>query len=120
MLSPNGWSIATPPELGPYGWTTMDLWVAPLATAIYAYAAQLQPFFVSLNSLIGSAEGAKPMSTDDARSATFVVLATLFTAKAMRNFGGDALKNARKAPHTVSPQARQIKANMKNGEIDAM
>lgn len=46
MLSPYGWHLKTPPELLEGGWRTMDLWVAPLMTGIYALLTQSQPAWV--------------------------------------------------------------------------
>jgi len=107
MLSPKGWSVTTPPELKPSGWTTMDLWVAPLMTAIFATATHLQPFWVELQLLLLSALGSapeapiadgvdekfavadtvQPMSVDNARTLCFLLMATLFSGRAIRNFG---------------------------------
>lgn len=48
MLSPSGWSVSTPPELGPYGWSTTDLWIAPLSSALFATLTHAQPFWADL------------------------------------------------------------------------
>jgi len=112
MLSPGGWSVSTPPEFKPWGWTTMDLWVAPLATAIYATATQLQPFWAQLQLLLLSALGSsidttvdgeeklyggvKPMATDDARTLCFVLMAALFSGRALRNFGVPSVEPSQK------------------------
>ncbi|KAH7072323.1 hypothetical protein BKA62DRAFT_778722 [Auriculariales sp. MPI-PUGE-AT-0066] len=43
MLNPSGFALATPTELQQYGWTTLDLWVAPIVTGLHALASQ--PFW---------------------------------------------------------------------------
>ncbi|KAF8325802.1 uncharacterized protein EI90DRAFT_2999708 [Cantharellus anzutake] len=101
MLDPVGWNVNVPPELRPWGWTTMDLWIAPLGTAIYATATQSQAFWTRLPALIlgilnvdpavQSELDAKlltvmPLSNDDGRSVCFLVVATLFTLRALYNF----------------------------------
>ncbi|CAE7147522.1 unnamed protein product [Rhizoctonia solani] len=37
MLDPRGWRVdRTPPEALPWGWTAVDLWTAPVVTALWA------------------------------------------------------------------------------------
>jgi hypothetical protein len=37
MLDPRGWRVdRTPPEAMPWGWTSIDLWSAPVMTALWA------------------------------------------------------------------------------------
>ena len=70
----------------------MDLWVAPLATAIYATATYRQPFWTQLHILIMGAlddtqyELDHPLSDGDARTFCFLILATLFTLRALYNY----------------------------------
>lgn len=112
MLSPAGWAVATPPELGPYGWTTTDLWVAPLASAIFATLTHAQPFWVVLHhtliDLVGKQtippflltfgpDGTlKPMDTHTARSICALFIAGVFACRAIKSFWGPALENASK------------------------
>jgi hypothetical protein len=99
MLSPGGWHLSTPAELQAWGWTTMDLWVAPTVTALYALMTQIQPFWVQLSALLAAFAGfeaedekATPtlgvMDMDSARSVCIIILSTLFTVRAAYNFGG--------------------------------
>ena len=55
MLHPSGLRLAsTPPELRAWGWSTTDLWCAPLTTAIYATLTHAQPFWAGLHALVVS------------------------------------------------------------------
>ena len=114
MLSPTGWAISTPPELGPYGWTTTDLWVAPLASAIFATLTHAQPFWADLHraliDLINQQKNSipsflmafaakdgellKPVDAYTARSICALFLAGIFASRAVKNFWGPALENA--------------------------
>ena len=97
-------TLTTPPELLPYGWTATDLWIAPLATGLYATLTHAQPFFVHLHALLFSffsplglaplspkgsvIEGAVvPLDTNDARAVCVLVLSALFSLRAVRSFG---------------------------------
>jgi hypothetical protein len=98
MFHPNGWTLVTPAELQIYGWTTVDLWLAPLITALMAFLMQAQPFWVNAHvtlmgllrpMLTSGWEGdlAKPWSIDDARSFSACIIWVLFAARTTNNFG---------------------------------
>ncbi|KAG8756686.1 hypothetical protein FRC14_002822 [Serendipita sp. 396] len=117
MLSPYGWHVKTPPEFLPGGWRTMDLWVAPLMTGLYALLTQAQTVWVPYHTyavqrvgkstIFGSIEllestelsdnstitrvtpSVQPMQRTDARSLCALVLAMLFAYRAILNFGID-------------------------------
>lgn len=119
MLHPTGWSVATPAELQAYGWTTVDLWCAPVTTAIYALLTHAQPFWAELHALLLSwavpyvpaeyhtglgitsdtGEKAKWVSQavdpETARAACAIFLTTLFVTRTVRNFGGQYVKDLR-------------------------
>ncbi|KAF8316548.1 hypothetical protein DL93DRAFT_2077772 [Clavulina sp. PMI_390] len=114
MLSPSGWAVSTPPELGPYGWTTTDLWVAPAMSALYATLTHLQPFWLDVQrtifAFLGEAysppflhhlgDGAKdaffvmgegvmqPVDPVIARSVCALIMMGLFGSRAVKNFWG--------------------------------
>ena len=52
FLHPTVLTLTTPAELRPYGWTTTDIWCAPLVTALYALLTHAQPFWADLHVLI--------------------------------------------------------------------
>jgi hypothetical protein len=98
MLHPGGWSLATPEELKTYGWTTVDLWAAPLVTGLFALLTHAQPFWTYLHlAIVGFSrpidvqsledDPVKPWSVDDARSLGAVVLWVLFATRTANNFG---------------------------------
>ena len=119
MLHPTGWSVATPAELRAYGWTTVDLWCAPVTTAIYALLTHAQPFWAELHALLLSWSApylpmeyrssywvssdldekarlvAQAIDPETARAACAVFLTTLFVTRTVRNFGGQYLKELR-------------------------
>jgi hypothetical protein len=98
MLSPGSWSLTTPNELKVWGWTTVDLWSAPAITALYAMLTQIQPFWFQLSAMVATfagltAEDEKStptlgvMDMESARSVCILVLCSLFSARAVYNFG---------------------------------
>lgn len=98
MLQPGGWYLATPAELKPYGWTTVDLWAAPLITGLTAALTHAQPFWDYLHrSLVefshpltiqGRNETlVKPWTIEDARAFGAVVLWFLFASRTVKNLG---------------------------------
>ncbi|PVF98314.1 hypothetical protein CPB86DRAFT_758712 [Serendipita vermifera] len=122
MLSPYGFHMKTPPEFLPGGWRTMDLWVAPLITGLYALLTQAQSVWIPYHhqvvhkighsTLFGTIEWAnittkidddtwvedsfstiRPMGHTDARSVCALILAVLFLYRAIVNFGIDWAKN---------------------------
>lgn len=119
MLNPTGFSLSTPAEFQAFGWTTVDLWCAPVTTSLYALLTHAQPFWTELHALIlqfvssyvpegyhtglgiipGSEEKAKSeaqaVDPEIARAACAIFLMTLFMARTVRNFGGQYLTGAR-------------------------
>ncbi|KLO15445.1 hypothetical protein SCHPADRAFT_938684 [Schizopora paradoxa] len=122
MLQPTGFALATPAELRALGWTTTDLWCAPLTTALYALLTHAQPFWADLHALllsfcvassssssfassvgaggVGGTEkpplvAAEALEPETARAACAVFLATLFVTRTVRNFGGAYMKELR-------------------------
>lgn len=98
MLHPRGWYLATPAELKSYGWTTVDLWAAPLITGLTALLTHAQPFWTFLHlSLVGLSRPlaiqnmdetlVKPWSIEDARAFGAVVLWVLFASRTVKNLG---------------------------------
>jgi hypothetical protein len=107
FLAPTPLTFTTPTELLPYGWTTMDLWVAPLITGLYSLLTHSQPFWATTHAVIAGALGAAPPHADPkdpagpaqspgvapldmetARAACAVVLMVMFASRATKNFGG--------------------------------
>jgi len=94
FLHPTPLTLTTPTELLPYGWTTTDLWSAPLITGLYALLTHAQPFWAnahaSILGWIGSTSGKEmePVDYETARAACAVVLMVLFSTRAINNFGG--------------------------------
>lgn len=97
LLQPHSLSVRTPNELLPYGWTTTDLWCAPLITGLFALLTHAQPFWADTHTVLSgwlgyaSAPGMEKVAAVDpetARAVCAVVLATLFSTRAVRNFGG--------------------------------
>ncbi|KAF8589670.1 hypothetical protein K439DRAFT_1612476 [Ramaria rubella] len=94
MFNPGGWSLVTPAELKSYGWTTVDLWAAPLITAIVALLTQAQPVWAHLHIILvglfhsrDSNDLLKAWTVEDARSFGAVILWALFAARAVKNYG---------------------------------
>ena len=117
MLHPTGFTVSTPAELRAYGWTTMDLWCAPVITSIYALLTHAQPFWADLHRMlvslgvgvpyattivettladlsekIPSVEVA-PLSHEDARAICAILLGVMFAARTVRNFGPEFIKS---------------------------
>jgi len=106
MLSPFGWSVSTPPELTPYGWTSLDFLVAPLITSLYATITQSQSTWkaaaITSASYLGVSgiynvtvptEEKQPAAgvgfdEENARAICAIVLVALFSGRAVNNFGG--------------------------------
>ncbi|TFK60059.1 hypothetical protein BDN72DRAFT_905296 [Pluteus cervinus] len=94
FLNPTPLSVQTPPELKPYGWTTVDLWCAPTITAIYSLLTHTQPFWADLHTVIveilGGATSGKtvePVDPETARVLCALLLSTLFAGRTAKNFG---------------------------------
>jgi len=114
LLQPTPMFTTTPPELLPYGWTSPDLWVAPLVTGLYATLTHAQPFFADLHALLFSffspfglaqlssqngipgksdPEGiVVPLDANQARAVCALVLSALFGLRAQRTFGSGPTK----------------------------
>lgn len=108
LLRSTPMTLTTPPELLPYGWTAMDLWIAPLVTGLYATLTHAQPFFAYLHTLLFSffsplglasyspslnpeyfvmEEAVAPLNADDARAVCALVLSALFSLRVVRTLG---------------------------------
>ena len=111
MLSPFGYTLRTPPEFLPGGWTTMDLWAAPLITCLYALLTCTQPCWVpahravmGLLDAVGvrSANGQQlegaPEGVDEltAQAICAIVLIVLFSWRALATHGQVQTKDVRK------------------------
>ncbi|KAI0318437.1 hypothetical protein OF83DRAFT_1116125 [Amylostereum chailletii] len=131
LLPPTPISLTTPPELLPYGWTSTDLWIAPLSTALYATLTHAQPFFTTLHALLFSffqpiglasitGEGAlEAVDPQTARAACVALLSACFVTRTVKKFGVAPIP----AAHTTigfekrdmdGPQ-RQIMARVSSG-----
>ena len=93
FLHPTPLSLTTPSELLPYGWTAVDLWCAPLVTGIYSLLTHTQPFWGTAHAAIfgwlsSSDEKLAPIDYEVARAACTVVLMALFSARAVKKYGG--------------------------------
>jgi hypothetical protein len=94
FLSPTSLAVQTPPELQAYGWTTTDLWCAPLTTGLYALLTHAQPFWAELHLVLSQAlgstslkEGVQPLEPEMARAICAFFLSTLFVGRTAKNFG---------------------------------
>ncbi|KAH7914047.1 hypothetical protein BJ138DRAFT_1057715 [Hygrophoropsis aurantiaca] len=92
FLHPTPLALATPAELQPYGWTTTDLWSAPLVTGLYALLTHAQPFWGELHSVLsgilgGGVEKVEAMDNESARAICALVLAGMFATRTAKNFG---------------------------------
>ncbi|RPD59282.1 hypothetical protein L226DRAFT_465280 [Lentinus tigrinus ALCF2SS1-7] len=99
FFHPYALTLTTPTEFLPYGWTTTDLWCAPVVTGLYAFLTHAQPFWADAHAValgwLGTSTGAEKVVAVDpetARAVCVVVLATLFSTRAARNFGPAAAK----------------------------
>ena len=99
FIQPYALTLTTPTEFLPHGWTTTDLWCAPLVTGLYAFLTHAQPFWADAHSValgwLGSSSGVEKIAAVDeetARAACAVLLAGLFTTRAVKNFGPTAVK----------------------------
>ena len=93
FFQPYALTLTTPSEFLPYGWTTTDLWCAPLITGLYSFLTHSQPFWADAHHVVtgwlGSAGAEKVAAVDPetARAVCTLVLAGLFTTRAVKNFG---------------------------------
>ncbi|EKM56038.1 uncharacterized protein PHACADRAFT_257064 [Phanerochaete carnosa HHB-10118-sp] len=109
FLQPYPLTLSTPPEVLPYGWTTTDIWVAPIITALYATLTHAQPYWTGLHySALGWIGGAsvgedgvgsvEPVDPEIARAVCAVILAGLFSVRTYKIFAVAEKKPAVKAP----------------------
>lgn len=118
FLHPIPFSLTTPPELGPYGWTTTDLWCAPLITGLYALLTHAQPFWADLHVLISELLGhqgqlnykiintAKPLDPELARVICAMLLAGMFATRTVKNFAAPLVINIQeKEKSRANPKA---------------
>ncbi|KAI8999093.1 hypothetical protein BD414DRAFT_527106 [Trametes punicea] len=94
FFQPYALTLTTPTEFLPYGWTTTDLWCAPLITALYAFLTHAQPFWADAHHVAlgwlgqtSTAEKVAAVDAETARAVCALVLAGLFTTRAAKNFG---------------------------------
>ena len=86
--------MSTPPEVLPYGWSTLDLWVAPLITGFYALLTHAQPYWAELHyALLGwvgaAPEGVaalEPVDPEIARALCAVILAGMFGVRTYKTY----------------------------------
>lgn len=103
LHQPYSLTLSTPPELLPYGWTTTDIWCAPLMTGFFALLTHAQPFWAELHAVIAGILGAPdttkvaPLDPEVARAVCAVILTTMFTTRAVKNFGGSELPSEKMA-----------------------
>ena len=101
FFHPYALTLTTPTEILPYGWTTTDLWCAPLVTGLYALLTHMQPFWAdahgaALGWLGAETEAAAALDPEAARAVCALVLMGLFATRAVRNFGPAAAKSKTK------------------------
>lgn len=92
FLEPTPLKLTTPPELKPYGWTTTDLWCAPLITGLYALLTHAQPFWAEFHGVIstvlgGAGDKVEPMDPESARALCALILAGIFSTRTAKDFG---------------------------------
>lgn len=113
MLSPHGFSLATPAELQTFGWTTLDLWVAPIATAVFALFTQpaSQPFWGQLHYYLAPYlesldDTLRPKGVPDRemiRAACALGLGVAFSMRALKNYYPEFVE--RREPKTKTTHA---------------
>ncbi|KIK03761.1 hypothetical protein K443DRAFT_676433 [Laccaria amethystina LaAM-08-1] len=93
FLDPTTLVLRTPPELQAYGWTTADLWCAPLVTGLYALLTHAQPFWAEAHTLLvgllGGVQldkGIEAVDPEVARAVCALLLGTLFVGRTTKNF----------------------------------
>ena len=94
FLEPTSLSLQTPPEIQPYGWTSTDIWCAPVITGLYALLTHAQPFWADLHGTfyqsLGMTTNGKlpaPVDPEIARASCALILAFLFSGRTVRKFG---------------------------------
>ncbi|CAL1703390.1 unnamed protein product [Somion occarium] len=95
FLQPHSLSVRTPTEFLPYGWTTTDLWCAPLITGLFALLTHAQPFWADAHYVVSGwlqgtpADKVAPVDPEIARAVCAALLAVMFSTRATKNFGGN-------------------------------
>ncbi|KAH9918404.1 uncharacterized protein BXZ73DRAFT_52981 [Epithele typhae] len=102
FFQPYALTLTTPTEFLPYGWTTTDLWCAPVITGIYSFLTHAQPFWADAHAVSmgwlgssaaeGSSEKIAAVDPETARAVCAVILAGLFTTRVVKTFGPAAMK----------------------------
>ncbi|KAJ7574546.1 hypothetical protein C8J56DRAFT_978547 [Mycena floridula] len=100
FLNPTPLALQTPPELQAYGWTTADLWCAPMITGLYAFLTHAQPFWADAHNMVSellggtvasvSEKGIPPLDPEVARAVCTMVLVNVFIARTVKNFSAPA------------------------------
>ncbi|CAE6404806.1 unnamed protein product [Rhizoctonia solani] len=121
MLDPSGWKVeGAPPELLPWGWTAIDLWTAPVLTALWASLTHWrnQPFWADMHSKylnLGDygKVNEKPIvleawTHEDARALCIVILIALFVFRTWRLAGPRPKfwKTKTSRPSSLSPSEK--------------
>jgi hypothetical protein len=123
LLHPTSLTMTTPPELGPWGWTTIDLWCAPLITGIYALLTHAQPFWADAHGWLisqipgGSATELKPATVEAvdaevARAACTVLLCVFFSSRALYNYLPPLLQKSPVSSHKRIPSSSSSTSNV--------
>ncbi|KIM87427.1 hypothetical protein PILCRDRAFT_3899 [Piloderma croceum F 1598] len=127
-FDPTPLTLTTPPELRPYGWTTTDLWCAPLITGLYALLTHAQPFWADLHVLVVSIfwghfndRGSKPtieaVDPEVARAICTLVLIGMFATRAVKNFAGPLVPSIVAVPGTpVKASSSEPHSKNKSGK----
>lgn len=78
----------------PYGWTTVDIWCAPLITGLYAFLTHAQPFWADIHNVLSELLGMQvegkqvlPLDPEVARANCALILALLFSGRVLNRFG---------------------------------
>jgi len=92
FLEPTPLTLRTPAQLQPYGWTTTDLWSAPMITGLYALLTHAQPFWAELHIVIstvlgGVSDKVEPLDPESARALCALILTGIFSTRTAKNFG---------------------------------
>ena len=85
------------------GWTTTDLWCAPVVTALYATLTHTQPFWAGVDAMLGALAGGgyaaeaklQPLDVETGRAACALVLVGLFVTEAAKMFSMELFSKGR-------------------------
>jgi hypothetical protein len=127
FLQPGPLTLTTPAEMLPYGWTTTDLWCAPLVTGLYALLTHAQPFWAEAHGALASflnfspadlspekSPGVQPLDAETARAACAAVLGVLFVTRAVKNYGGEYARSwqAKRNVRVVSKHGTSVSRSL--------